>query len=165
MRSDVVLDWQWADGHMKAIVDVLQLNAMHLLSIQVASLERDMKKATDLVISVEGGDVAVRIRRPRYRSRFRDLTIRAWRESGVKTERDKLLEGFGDWYLYSWSDGNGGLSDWFLVDLNKLRESGLLKQKPVKKNKDGRSGFIAITDRELRAVGCMVSEFRPQARG
>ena len=158
MRSDVALDWRWADGHMQAIVDVLEQNAMHLLSIQVASTGHDLKKATDLVVTVDGGDVAVRIRRPRYRGRYRDLTIRAWRSSGVKTERDKLVEGFGDWYLYGWSDGDGGLEDWFLVDLDKLRETGLLTQKTIQPNRDGRTGFISISDKELRMHDCMVAE-------
>jgi len=143
---------------MQAIVDVLRDNAMHLLSVRVASSERDLKKATDLVISVDGGDVAVRIRRAKYKGRYRDLTIRAWREGGIRTELEKLVDGFGDWYLYAWSNGHGGLDDWFLVDLNKLRISGLLSTQHIRYNKDGQTGFISISDRELRTCGCMISE-------
>jgi|GEM_PF-1830777 len=158
MRSDVALDWEWADGHMRAIANVLQQNAMHLLSVHVAPAQRDLKKATDIIVTIDGGDVAVRIRRAEYRGKYRDLTIRSWRRGGVKTELDKLKEGFCDWYLYGWSDGHGGLADWFLVDLNKLRESGLLEDAPFKSNHDSRTGFVYISDAKLRDRGCMVSE-------
>lgn len=158
MKSDVKLDWDWADGHMRAIVDILRQNATKLLSINPASSERDLKKATDLVIRVNGGDIAVRIRRPAYRKRYRDLTLRAWRRSGVSTELEKIKHGFGDWYLYGWSDGRKGLDDWFLVDLHKLRSSGLLDNPRVIYNKDGSTGFIALSANVLRQNGCLVSE-------
>ena len=162
MKSDVKLDWTWADGHMEAIVNVLRHNAMHLLSVRVATDEQDLKKATDLVIRVDGGDIAVRIRRPNYRGRFRDLTIRSWRASGFKTELEKIKDGFGDWYLYAWSDGQGGLDDWLLVDLHNLRKSGLLDNRRVIKNRSdkGLTGFIAIKDSELKAHGCLVAEWK-----
>ena len=151
------LDWQWADRHLQAVMDILKANAMHLLSVQVAPLEDDQQRATDLVITVLGGDVAVRIRRTKYISRFRDLTIRAWRASGAKTELQKIKEGFGRWYLYGWSDDQDKLYDWMLVDCDVLRTSGLL-EKPLIMNRDNRSGFIAITDKELRNSGCIVTE-------
>ena len=158
MRSEVATRWRWADGHLPAIKEILEQNAGHLLSVEVADAARDLRMATDLVIRVIGGDVAVRVRRAKYRNRYRDLTIRAWLSSGVKTELDKLVEGFGDWYLYAWSDGQGGLEDWFLVDLDKLRESKVLAQKMIQRNRDGRTGFISISDKELRMHDCMVAE-------
>jgi hypothetical protein len=147
---------------MNAIADVLRQQAMHLLSVSVASTERDLKRATDLVVTVTGGDVAVRIRRPRYNGKWRDLTVRAWRKSGVKTERDKLIAGFADFYLYAWSDGDGGLADWFLVDLAKLRATELLTSKPIQYNRDGRTGFISIKDWELEQTGCLVADKQAQ---
>jgi len=158
MRSDVRFDWDWADGHMKAIVDVLEANAMHLLSVSVATDEQDLKKATDLVVHITGGDVAVRVRRHEYVRRFRDLTIRSWRSSGHETELGKIRGGFGDWYLYAWSDGDGGLADWLLVNLQALRESGLLDSKSTIRNRDGHTGFIAISDKELEISGCLVAQ-------
>jgi len=150
---------------MHAIVDVLKQNAMHLLSVQVASEQRDLKKATDLVITIEGGDVAVRIRRPGFRGKYRDLTIRSWRHSQATTELEKIRGGFCDWYLYGWSDGKDGLDDWFLVDLKQLRACGLLNDPPFKLNPDGRTGFVYIADAVLRAHGCMVAEKQQNVSG
>lgn len=157
MREDVVIDWKWADGHMKAIVDVLRQNAMHLLSIKVASEKQDLKHATDLIISVEGGDVAVRIRRPQYRKRWQDLTIRAWRRGDIPTELHKIREGWADWYLYGWSDGQGCLQDWMLVDLNVMRQSGLLDNPRITKNRDGRTGFCAFNVGVLQINQCLIA--------
>ena len=162
MRSEVKLDWKWANGHMRAIADALRQCALYLLSVQAATPSQDLKRATDLVVTVETGDVAVRIRRPQYKDRYRELTIRAWRSNGAKTELAKIQEGFARWYLYGWSDGHGGLADWFLVDLDKLRETTLLTDKAIQRNKDGRTGFIWIKDSELRSYGCMVAECSPQ---
>ena len=157
MRSDVRQDWDWSDGYLGEIAKILRRNAHRILSIKVAGCNKDLKHATDMVIAVEGGDVAVRVRRAEYRKKWRDLTIRSWRAGGIKTELHKIKEGAGDWYLYAWSDGDKRLSDWMLVDLNKVRESGLLNR-PERANKDGRTRFIAISDKELRRCGCMVSE-------
>lgn len=157
MRSDVANDWGWADKHLDAIVAVLKQNAMHLLSVHIAPEKSDLKEATDLVITVDGGDVAVRIRRPRYNDRYKDLTIRAWRRGNIKTEIDKIRDGFARWYLYAWSDGNNGLMDWMLIDIDALRESGLLDRKQIIKNKDGRTGFIAVSEGELRLNNCLIA--------
>jgi len=157
MRSDVKIDWDWADGHIGAIVDVLKQNAMHLLSVHVASQKQDLKHATDLVISVVGGDVAVRIRRPQYRKCWRELTVRAWRKGDIPTELHKIRDGWADWYLYAWSDGNGGLLDWMLVDLDAMRKSGLLDNPKIQMNKDGRTGFCHFSVGTLKLNSCLVS--------
>jgi len=129
---------------------------MHLLRIQIAPMADDLKRATDLVVTVEGGDIAVRIRRPSCS--YRDLTIRAWRRSGAKTEIDKIRKGFARWYLYAWSDGHYNLADWILVDLDNLRQSGLLNdERPIIYNPDRRTGFKAYTVKELAAQGCLVA--------
>jgi len=157
MRSDVKIDWAWADGHMGAIVEILKENAMHLLSVKVASSKQDLKRATDLIISVVGGDVAVRIRRPEYRKRWQELTVRAWRLGDIPTELHKIRDGWADWYLYAWSNGNGGLQDWLLVDLNAMRQSGLLKDPKIIRNRDGRTGFCAFGVGTLKVNQCLVA--------
>ena len=151
-------DWQWSDGYLLVIEQILRQNAMYLLDVQISNNNKDTKQATDMVITVKGGDVAVRVRRP-YRD-FRDLTIRAWRSSGVKTELTKLKEGFADWYFYGWSDDKGGFLDWMLVDLDKLRQSGLLENLLMTFNTDQTTGFVSINWDELNAHGCLVASSR-----
>lgn len=150
------VDWEWSDTHLEEAIDILKANSMHMLTVNIATPDADMKRSTDLVITIEGGDVAVRVRRSSYLSRYRELTIRAWRSSGVKTELQKIIEGFGRWYLYLWA-GNDGITDWILVDLNRLRDSTLLNR-PYIKNKDNATGFIAIKDNELKEAGCLIAE-------
>ena len=153
LREDVKTDWSWADKHMKQIIALLKDNAHRLLSVQMASPEEDMKQATDLVIEVVGGRILVRIRRPYFK--YRDLTIRSWRQNGAKTELAKIQEGFGDWYLYVWTGDAEKFTDWMLVDMATLRESGLLEDRKITYNHDGLTGFIAISSVELYMDGCL----------
>ena len=51
-----------ARKHLQQIVDILKQNAMHMIDVRIAEPEEDTKRATDFVITVAGGDVAVRIR-------------------------------------------------------------------------------------------------------
>lgn len=150
-------DWYWADQYLPQIKVILALNAIHLLEIETASPDEDTKEATDIIVKVSGGKVAVRIRKPTPK---RDLTLRCWRASGVKTELQKIKEGFCRWYLYVWTNRKGKIQDYILVDLNKLRESKILnKSFTVINNFDGETGFIAIPYTDLEAAGCIVSKW------
>lgn len=160
MRHDVKLNWEWADKYLPDVKRILMANAGHMLDICIAPLDADMNRATDMVVSVKGGDVAVRVRRPRYN--YRDLTIRA--RAGGKTEIDKIREGFARWYLYGWTNGDGRLAEWMLVDLDKVREHELLNGRRVIGNRDGRTGFIAIPAEELLAKGCIVAHHVPKLK-
>lgn len=88
-------------------------------------------------------------------SRFRDLTIRAKRESGTKTELDKIKEGFGDYCFYGLTEGDE-IIDWILVDLEKLRQGGLLNRQRNLIPSPGGTYFIAIPQKELAEHGCIV---------
>jgi len=160
MRHDVKRNWAWADQYLPDVKRILMANAGHMLDICIAPLDADMNRATDMVVSVKGGDVAVRVRRPRYN--YRDLTIRA--RAGGKTEIDKIREGFARWYLYGWTNGDGRLAEWMLVDLDKVREHELLSGRRVIDNRDGRTGFIAIPAEELLAKGCIVAHHVPKLK-
>lgn len=97
--------------------------------------------------------IGVRLRRTGYA--HRDLTIRAWLKSGAPTELHKLLNGYADYYLYGWTKG-WQIPEWMLVNLDKLRNSGLLHNQAVIRNRDGRTGFIAINWQVLKRAGCLV---------
>ena len=89
-----------SDMYLEAFKDILRRNSMNFLSLEVSNEYKDTQEATDMLIKIEGGDVALRVRNPSCK--FRDFTIRSRSKYGGKTEIDKLKEGFGDWYLYVW---------------------------------------------------------------
>lgn len=155
MKSDFEIDRDWTLGYMPVVKRILKQHAGQFISFEIASDEADRKRATDMMVKIVGGSVAVRIRRPHYT--FRDLTIRAARSNGVKTELDKIREGFADWYLYAWANGNGTFEEYMLLDVHKLRASGLLENRPLKWNRDGQTAFISIGKIELYLNDCMVA--------
>jgi len=153
------MNWQndkaWADQFTRQIVEILRHNSAHILKIEVAPMEADSLHATDMIITVTGGNVAVRVRRD---TSYRDFTIRSARASGTKTELQKLREGFGDWYLYAWSQGDR-ITEWMLLDLHRIRQQGLLNREwPERLNKDGRTSFIAIPISVLALNACIVTK-------
>jgi hypothetical protein len=156
MRSDVARDWKWADSYLPAIHDILKENAAYLIDFEIAHVEADIKEATDMVICLKNdAAIAVRMRRSHYK--YRDLTIRSWRESGTETELQKIKRGFVDFYLYGWTDEKFGILDWMLIDVESLRQSGWLETKPMIPNRDNKTGFIAISYQELRDTHCIIN--------
>jgi hypothetical protein len=142
------LDKAWADEYVPAIRAVVDRIASKIINIQIATEQDDQENATDYIITIDAGKIACRVRRSNCG--FRDLTIRAWRSSGAKTELNKIKEGFARWYLYAWANEKHGFCDWILVNLDRLRESGLLlEQRKLIYNKDGTTAFITITLTEL----------------
>lgn len=148
------LDREWGDSYVSQVTRILTQLLPYLVEINTASIEMDTKCATDFTIKLKGGNVAVRLRRPKYD--FRDLTIRALRDSGSKTELAKIKEGHGFRYFYGWIDKNNRIAEWILVDLDKVREMGLLdKKRPLIDNYDG-TYFIAISIAELEESDCLI---------
>lgn len=147
-------NWAFQESYYDQVIRILKQNAAYFVIVTVASLEEDMKHAKDFDIRIEGGDIAVRIRRPYYT--FRDLTIRSY-INGYKTEIDKLREGWGRYYLYCWTNDNIRISEWILIDMNKVRELKLLDNRKEISNKDGRTRFIAIPAQELKAKDCIMN--------
>ena len=88
---------------------------------------------------------------------FRDLTIRA-KCGRSKTELDKLREGFARWYLYMWTDRTGDVIEWIFVDIDIMRQKGLLSEKrEITMNKDGYTGFVKYTQFELKQCGALIA--------
>lgn len=141
-------DKQWADKYHSAIKVVVNKIADKIITFNIAPEQEDQTEATDYIITVEKGTIACRIRKPDCN--YRDLTIRSWRKSGTKTELEKIKEGFGRWYIYAWAKNESALAEWWLLDLDALRKSPLLKNSRVEKqNKDGKTAFISISSSEL----------------
>lgn len=143
-----------------AITRILRKNAHHVLTIQEATDTEDMTECFDAVIKTETKKIAIRIRSYYYFKNFRDFTIRAKLKSGRRTELHKIKEGKGDLYFYAWKkEDNNSLIAYMLIDLDKLRESGLLDiNKKAYPNNDGHSWLIGFSKDELDVKGnCLLN--------
>jgi len=146
-------DRQWSDKFLPEIVIILENNAKYLLNVRISGEEKDKTEATDLQLKTDGGDIAVRILREK---KYNTFTIRSYRSSGSKTELAKLKEGYCRWYFFGWCKDDK-LSEWIIIDVNKLRESGLLDAYETIMNKDQTTGFIAIPLKDLSFHDCIVA--------
>jgi hypothetical protein len=125
-------DRSWSDQwieKIKAIVGPLLLAP--------ASFDKDVEQAADLIIlKARDMRIGARVRRQGYAKDYsNEFTIRSHRDSGTKTEFDKILDGWGDWLFY----GHQCYEDiwpWQVINLDSLR-SALAKQgwAYIKKNK------------------------------
>lgn len=140
--------------YMHCIEKFIKENAHSIIKIECADNESDTKKATDYKIQVIGGDVACRIRfdfetMKNNKKIYRDFTIRTRSKNGGKTEIDKIKEGFADWYIYIWERIDDDY-DYIFVDLNIVRESGILEVKRNQISNNDGTYFIAIPLKEIR---------------
>lgn len=160
------IDWQ--RRYLPQVKRILKDNAAEFISVEEASDDEDKHHATDFNIIIVGGVVAVRIRRSDCR--YRDWTIRSRILQG-KTELAKLLDGYGDWYLYCWTNKNAVIKEWILIDLERVRSSNLLNiitKKPDIPNGDG-TYFKSVSIGELNINDCLlvlnIKEYQPQWKG
>lgn len=87
-------------------------------------VNEDELRNTDLmVLGMEAVRVACRVRtHVKYLEYPNDFTIRAWVDSGNKTELTKILEGWGDYLFYGFADeSNEKLIHWKIIDLKVFR--------------------------------------------
>jgi hypothetical protein len=141
---------------------ILKENASFLVAFKRAPLNIDLNEVGDIVLESNIGHIAFRARRPEVE--YRDLTIRSRRASGAETELAKIRKGFGRWYLYCWADGepytngNGKIKNWILVDLDQFRGCGLAyENRPDKPNPDRMTWFIPYNVDELDRHQCIVA--------
>jgi hypothetical protein len=155
--------WISAEKHMPEIRRILgDLPCKIFFAIETAPAKKDMEQATDLILSVSSGDIAVRVRSHKHYqaavAKFGfDWSVRAV-SRGYKTEIHKLREGFGRWYFYAYSaDDNGKIAAWWVIDLDKVRaENILMCEWPTYPNGDGTYGtYIPI--HSLDEHGCIVA--------
>jgi hypothetical protein len=161
MRLTNLPQWQndkvWADNYFKSIRNVIYKVTSLIVKVEVAPDQEDKENATDYKITLETGNIACRVRRPSCK--YRDLTIRATRTSGSKTELEKIKEGYARWYLYAWAKDNVTFDAWIFVDLDKLRKSDLLsKEHQIISNPDGETGFVALSLNDLFLNDCIIAE-------
>ena len=114
-------DRAYGDRFMAIIKGII---GPHLLC--PSPFEIDTTRASDLIVlRAEALDIGVRIRRPGYGDRWpHDFTIRAKRDSGAKTELEKVCNGWMHWMFYghgSAEDQAPALVHWMLVDMRVWR--------------------------------------------
>lgn len=162
-------DWQ-AD---KAAADLFEPEAKRILSdhfVRPATREEDMLEATDLrVFSVAPLTVAWRNRGLEYLDRYpHDVTIRLSRPNGVKTEFDKIVEGWGHVFLYTFGDPQSlRIVAWRLIDLDAFRAQlirGPALKFVDKPNPDG-SSFLRAYDTRTFAPGVQIAKHRDGVSG
>lgn len=89
-----------------------------------APIELDTKQATDLIVlRARDMTIACRVRRFGYAEKYPyDITIRSKRDSGAKTELEKIVEGWADWMFYGHATQDPlSIYPWYLLDLHMWR--------------------------------------------
>lgn len=148
-------DRAWSDNFIPAIKQIVGP-----LLLEASSFEIDTTQAADLVVlNARDKTIAARVRRFGYADRYpHDFTIRSSRDSGAKTELEKIVDGFGDWMFYGHSDeSETGISRWMVINLASLRAALIRDKAPWKKksNSDG-THFVAFDIRDL-PESCLIA--------
>lgn len=140
-------DMAWSDEYTTQIKDILY--QAYKIGFAISSIADDRCSVSDM--TAISGDIAigVRVRKTTYR----DVTFRA-RKGTAETELAKIRAGKGDKYLYCWSDG-AQIVAWVLIDLDKLRASGLLDNPEIRANRDGYTAFAIISAQDIYDAGCI----------
>lgn len=150
MNQQTAADKKWSDRFLPQVKRVL---GEYLIG--EAPFEEDRDRNTDLIVlRLDPVRVGCRIRRNSYLQRWPDeFTIRSDRPSGQKTELAKIVEGWGDYFFYGFSDASETvLERWTLADLRVFRlwfNTEIVKNKgavpgQAQPNKDGSSSFRAF---------------------
>lgn len=154
-KSNYTQTRRFADSKDEQMIKIVE---MHLIwehntinvDIQIADEYKDTKECTDLIATIDNKqyDIAMRVRNKKYK--YRDLTIRTQTNAHGITEIDKLLAGYGKYYIYGWENNAGIIDEFIIVDIDKMRP--LLKKKNkakwYKSNPDG-TGFLPLDIEEL----------------
>ncbi len=149
-------DWArnkaWADRYMRAVRCLLGDTFF-----REGTPEEDQQQNTDLrVFRLTSFTVAVRVRQHRYMSDPQhpewktEVTFRSSLPSGVPTEREKMLSGWGDYMVYAFAaEQGGGLARWVVLDLEHLRTCwacrARIENAGEKHNHDNSSDFVYVS--------------------
>lgn len=116
------------DKYLNQVRRILVSKAYIFTKFREATPKEDMELGFDAVLSFPDVKIPIRIRKNIY-LKYMDLTIRSKCRSGGKTEIHKIMEGFGDFYFYAWSDetnlntSNNRIVTYMILDLNVFRNT------------------------------------------
>lgn len=160
----------WRDDKVisdKFLPEIKRILGEHLIG--EPPVEEDAERNTDLIVlGLEAVRIACRVRSHQYLLSFPfDFTIRTSRPKGTKTELTKIVEGWGRYFFYGFSDPVGDkLAKWFIGDLNVFR-LWFLRQLCIsngkmpgllRKNNDNSSDFIAFDYRKIQGFIFKISK-------
>ena len=125
------------------------------LFISTGSPVQDKSQNTDLIcFNLAGKRFACQVRRNEFWRLYPyQITIRAARPFGNKTEFQKILDGWGDYFFYGFAcNDNKHFLQWCLGDLAVFRRAHLNMLGMLKFNKDNSSDFLVYHWRDLPAA-------------
>lgn len=154
MSTDWKTDKRWSD---KFLTDIKRILGECLIT--EPPICEDSEHNTDLIVlKFDSVRIACRVRKHKYAEKYGDeFTIRKSRPNGHKSELTKIIEGWGDYLFYGFSDELETCIDkWKLIDLKAVRlfiNRSLVTLKGSlpglsKDNHDGSSDFLAISTKE-----------------
>jgi hypothetical protein len=138
---------------------------IRVFALSKSTKEDDVKNGFDFIFKMGEFTIPVRIRKPDCK--YKDFTIRAKSRFNQKTEIHKLEEGAGDVYFYGWTkyvNDIEKINSWWLIDLEKVRQSGILTiPRKIIYNNDG-TGFVNITKDELDFFDAIIAQSKDFAQ-
>ena len=164
----VVELWRWADTHADAFRAVMVANASTMADVRLASVAAGQNDGRGLEYC---GGMSCRVRRRWFvdpagcvhrgltlrvrpnRDRSEWHQVRAGRRApfyivGIVGTSDNTLD----------ADGRRGLAEWFVVDMSRFRDCGMVHQPADRRvNGDG-TAFVAWSVDDLRAAGGVVAD-------
>lgn len=120
MSAGWEVDKRWSD---RFLPDIKRALGEFLLS--EPEPEEDQNRNTDIILKMDSVRIACRVRKHEYflNNRYRgEFTIRAGRPTGSRTELSKIVEGWGNYLFYGFSNPEEtGLAAWRIISLNEFR--------------------------------------------
>jgi hypothetical protein len=114
-------DKEWSD---KFILEIQRIFGEVFFSLP--SLADDQLRNTDLIcLDMSGKRIGCRVRKKEYLYKYPfEFTMRSSRPRGTKTELQKIIEGWGDYFFYGFSNSTEtGFLQWLIGDLHIFRKS------------------------------------------
>jgi len=124
------------------------------MCLKVSAVEDDMTKVSDLtILRADGLTIACRVRAHEYADKYPyDFTVRSHRDSGAKTEMEKIMAGWGDWMFYGFAaeDGSRQVEPWRVLNLEIFRQQARHQDcKPRALNNGDGTHFLAFDVRRF----------------
>jgi len=120
------------------------------LMLEESSMEIDTQQVTDLmVMTAKDIRIAARVRDYRYMDRYPyDFTIRS-KGAIYKTELQKIVDGWGDWMFYGFSnEARDDIARWYVISFRAFRANLIRRRSSIrymeKPNMDGQTGLTAF---------------------
>lgn len=142
-------DKQWSD---KFILEIKRILGETFFALP--SLSDDQMKNTDLIcMDMTGKRIGCRVRKKQYLSKYPfQFTIRYSRPMGTKTEYQKILDGWGDYFFYGFSNTlETSFLLWMIGDLKIFRQTIINDNRTgqTKQNTDNSSNFKVFEWQEM----------------